>query len=257
MLSTRLKRTSSALPLLGIGLVALVLQALPASATTTTTTTTTSTTIPGSTTTTTVPSPYPYMQLGAKNASVLAFQLKLASSGYWIGNANGTFTDLTQQAVYALEKVNGLPRDGVVTRRVGLALNAGLLPRPVTSRGLAIEVSLTKQILLIVRDGKIVKIINASTGGGYSYATGTGGTSIAITPPGVYSTYYEVNKWDVGPLGGLYRPKYFNRGIAVHGSYSVPPYPASHGCVRVSLAAMDWIWLNNMMPRGTKVVVYK
>ena len=111
--------------------------------------------------------------------------------------------------------------------------------------------------LFIVRDGKIIKIINASTGGGYSYATGTGGTSIAITPPGVYSTYYEVNKWDVGPLGGLYRPKYFNRGIAVHGSYSVPPYPASHGCVRVSLAAMDWIWLNNMMPRGTKVVVYK
>ena len=90
-----------------------------------------------------------------------------------------------------------------------------------------------------------------------SRITGTGGTSIAITPPGVYSTYYEVNKWDVGPLGGLYRPKYFNRGIAVHGSYSVPPYPASHGCVRVSLAAMDWIWLNNMMPRGTKVVVYK
>jgi hypothetical protein len=56
-----------------------------------------------------------------------------------------------------------------------------------------------------------------------------------------------------GPLGDLYRPKYFNRqGIAVHGYANVPPYPASHGCVRVSLAAMDWLWRTDQLPAGSR-----
>jgi lipoprotein-anchoring transpeptidase ErfK/SrfK len=54
----------------------------------------------------------------------------------------------------------------------------------------------------------------------------------------------------------LYRPRYFNAGIAVHGYSSVPSYPASHGCVRVSDAAMDWIWGNNIMAIGSDVWVH-
>ena len=42
----------------------------------------------------------------------------------------------------------------------------------------------------------------------------------------------------------------------MHGLSSVPNYPASHGCVRVSLAAMDWIWANDIMPRSTVVWVH-
>ncbi|MGC1210903.1 MAG: L,D-transpeptidase [Micromonospora sp.] len=43
--------------------------------------------------------------------------------------------------------------------------------------------------------------------------------------------------------GEVSRPKYFEeQGIAIHGYTSVPPYPASHGCVRVTLPAMDWLW---------------
>jgi lipoprotein-anchoring transpeptidase ErfK/SrfK len=64
-----------------------------------------------------------------------------------------------------------------------------------------------------------------------------------------------VDGWDKSPLGRLYRPKYFNGGIAVHGYLSVPPYPASHGCVRVSVPAMDWFWKDDRMDRGTKVIV--
>ena len=64
--------------------------------------------------------------------------------------------------------------------------------------------------------------------------------------------------WQEGPLGNLYRPRYFNSrdAIAVHGSGSIPPYPASHGCARVSTAAMDMIWARNLMPMGSRVVVY-
>ncbi|MGA1748009.1 MAG: L,D-transpeptidase [Ilumatobacteraceae bacterium] len=42
----------------------------------------------------------------------------------------------------------------------------------------------------------------------------------------------------------------------MHGSYSIPDYPASHGCVRVSTAAMDWIWDQDLMPMGTPVWVH-
>ncbi|MEK7411268.1 MAG: L,D-transpeptidase, partial [Actinomycetota bacterium] len=65
------------------------------------------------------------------------------------------------------------------------------------------------------------------------------------------------NGWWVGDLGQIYRPKYFSGGIAIHGSYSVPAYPASHGCVRISTAAMDMIWDLDLLPRGTTVWVYE
>jgi lipoprotein-anchoring transpeptidase ErfK/SrfK len=61
---------------------------------------------------------------------------------------------------------------------------------------------------------------------------------------------------DRAPLGDLWRPRYFNGGIAVHGSGSIPGYPASHGCARVSNGAMNMIWANGLMPMGGLVTVY-
>ena len=51
-------------------------------------------------------------------------------------------------------------------------------------------------------------------------------------------------------------PKFVVGGVAVHGSPSVPNYPASHGCVRVSVPAMDWIWDSGIMPMRTPVWVH-
>jgi lipoprotein-anchoring transpeptidase ErfK/SrfK len=42
----------------------------------------------------------------------------------------------------------------------------------------------------------------------------------------------------------------------VHGSNNIPNYPASHGCVRVTTQAMDFIWANNLMPKGMAVWVH-
>ncbi|HWS33270.1 MAG TPA: L,D-transpeptidase [Actinoplanes sp.] len=66
----------------------------------------------------------------------------------------------------------------------------------------------------------------------------------------------QIDGWRDAPLGLLWRPKYFNGGIAVHGAPSVPPYPASHGCARVSIAAMTWLWKNDALPLKTTVWVY-
>ncbi len=68
----------------------------------------------------------------------------------------------------------------------------------------------------------------------------------------------QVNGTDRGVLGALYRPKYFEtqRGIAIHGAQSVFAYPASHGCARVTNAAMDYIWSADLMPIGSEIVVH-
>jgi hypothetical protein len=62
----------------------------------------------------------------------------------------------------------------------------------------------------------------------------------AVTPPGSFTVYAQHYGWETGPLGSLYNAQYFNGGIAIHGSRSVPAYPASHGCVRISMSASEW-----------------
>jgi lipoprotein-anchoring transpeptidase ErfK/SrfK len=57
-------------------------------------------------------------------------------------------------------------------------------------------------------------------------------------------------------LGLLYRPKYFYKGVAMHGYTSVPSHPASHGCVRLTYPAMDLVWAETLAPIGTPVLVY-
>jgi len=52
----------------------------------------------------------------------------------------------------------------------------------------------------------------------------------------------------------IYYPSYFSGGFAIHGSASVPAYPASHGCVRVPMFAAKQ--LSEMIPIGTVVIVH-
>ena len=46
-------------------------------------------------------------------------------------------------------------------------------------------------------------------------------------------------------------------GVAIHGSTSIPAYPASHGCIRVSTAFMDTVWAYNLIPFRSTVWVYR
>ena len=57
-------------------------------------------------------------------------------------------------------------------------------------------------------------------------------------------------------LGEIFRPKYFRGGVAVHGSNNIPNYAASHGCVRISTSAMDFIWDNDLIPMRSVVWVH-
>jgi peptidoglycan hydrolase-like protein with peptidoglycan-binding domain len=222
--------------------------------TTTSTDPTTSTTL-APVTTTTLPVAVG-LRIGSRGPQVVALQRLLIQNSYWLGAPNGVFGSTTEQAVYALQTVNNLPENGIVNRPTALALLAGQhLPLHTTS-GNAIEVSIGHEVVMIVCNGHLLATLHTSTGGGYTYSQG-GMSGVAVTPLGVFHTYYQVNKWDVGPLGGLYHPKYFSGGVALHGAYDIPNYPASHGCVRLSIPAMDWIWASNVDPLGTTIKVYK
>ena len=195
------------------------------------------------------------LELGDRGRAVAALQTQLIRLGYWLGRADGSFGMTTQQAVYALQKAAGLTPDGVYGPKTAAALKKGVLPRVQSASGHVIEVNLTSDLLMIVNGGKIAAVLNTSTGGGYTY-TSDGVTAVAHTPTGQFRIFRSVDGMDISPLGELWRPRYFYGGYAIHGSNSVPPYPASHGCVRLSDPAIDWIWAAGQAPFGTEVMVY-
>jgi N-acetylmuramoyl-L-alanine amidase len=191
---------------------------------------------------------------GSRGAAVLAAQKRLAALGYWLGTPDGVYGPATAHAVTALQKVAGIARDGVIGPQTARVLKAGVRPKASSRRGDVIEVDLRHQVLLVVHNGAVRLVFDASTGSGAYYQSG-GTTHHAVTPRGTYHVFRAVNGWDPGPLGALYRPRYFNGGIAVHGYPSVPTRPASHGCVRVTLGAMDYLWAHRVLPIGRTVIV--
>jgi lipoprotein-anchoring transpeptidase ErfK/SrfK len=198
------------------------------------------------------------LKAGAKGAAVLTLQKRLTELGYWNGKADGKFGGTTQQAVYAVQKAADLDRDGVVGPKTQKALDEGVRPKAKSAAGSGrlVEINLKKQLLMFVDDGQVTAILNTSTGSNRNYEY-QGQTYLADTPPGHFRVSRQIDGWRHGPLGPLWRPKYFNGGIAVHGAPSVPAYPASHGCTRVSISAMNWIWSTDKIPLKTKIWVYR
>ncbi|MGW9349792.1 L,D-transpeptidase catalytic domain [Nocardiopsis flavescens] len=191
---------------------------------------------------------------GDSGRAVTALQNDLLDLGYWLDGADGEFGPNTAQAVLALQKAAGIARDGVVGPDTRAALADGARPSA-SSSGDALEIDLERQLLLVVSGGEVEYTLNTSTGSGKPYLGSDGSERIATTPTGSYAVFRQVSGWDPGPYGALYAPMYFNGGIAVHGYPSVPAYPASHGCARVSLPAMDWLREEGHIAVGTTVVV--
>jgi peptidoglycan hydrolase-like protein with peptidoglycan-binding domain len=197
-------------------------------------------------------------------AATKAAQKKLLSLGFWLLAPNGKYDETTRQAVMAFQKYYRLRPTGSMNDATAFLLNRiSIRPLAKESKKTVAEVDKSRQLLFLVEEGKTKYVINASTGDDRAYVEpdmNTPGVLIrgtAITPVGKFKTNRErPNGWWVGDLGQIYRPKYFIGGVAIHGSQTVPAYPASHGCVRVSTAAMDMIWDSGLLPLGSDVVVY-
>jgi len=156
-----------------------------------------------------------------------------------------TFDYDVQESVFAFEKVQGLDRTGVVDAAFWSKLADPIVPKPrYASAGDHIEVDKTRQVLFIVRGGAVRLISPVSTAGIPGY----------FTPVGTFAIFRKVDGYDTSPLGILYKPMYFTGGYAIHGNPSVPPYPASHGCVRVPNFVIERLFTSE--PYGETVIVY-
>ncbi|SCL48043.1 L,D-transpeptidase family protein [Micromonospora chersina] len=187
----------------------------------------------------------PTLRQGSRGAAVSALQARLTALRYDVGGIDGIFGPSTHHAVVAFQKVNGLARDGIVGPRTRAALDRPVVPTPrYTHPGYSIEADLTRQVLYLAKRGAVVRILDASSG-----------RSSTPTPTGDWTVGRRIDDWRQSDLGLLWRPNYFHRGYAVHGATAVPAYPASHGCVRVPVRAMDRLWTTIRV--GTPVHVYR
>lgn len=185
----------------------------------------------------------PRLALGIRTAAVAQLGDDLRRLHY-AAPYGATFDGRMLDAVYAFQKVQGLPRTGVADARFWQALGRARVPAPRFARPANhVEVSKARQVLYVVRGSRVALIVPVSTGGGGHF-----------TPVGRFAIYRKVGGFDPSPLGTLYDPLYFTGGYAIHGNPSVPPYPASHGCVRVPMWIAPHLYSTNAY--GETVYVY-
>ena len=180
----------------------------------------------------------PALRMGSHGPAVLALKRRLHELHYALPSVDSGFGYATYEAVLAFQKVNWMPRTGRVDGAVWRRLWRASVPRARVARGDYIEVDKSRQVLFEVRGGFVVNVLHVSTG-----ATGN-------TPVGTWHVYSEVAGWS----WVLWQPMYFLRGFAIHGYPSVPPYPASHGCVRIPMWAATA--LRGRWGRGATIRVY-
>lgn len=211
------------------------------------------------------PSPTPLAAVGTDSGAETArVQQRLFQLGFWLARADGNYELTTTQAVMAFQKYVGAPATGSVDAATAASLSAlAMRPYGKADSGTMLEIDKTRQLIFILVDGTTKWVFNTSTGNDQPYreedqnSPGEFVEDVALTPEGIHKVNRERPEgWWEGDLGQIYRPKYFVGGIAVHGSNSVPNYPASHGCVRVTTQAMDFIWEQGLMPLGLPVWVH-
>jgi peptidoglycan hydrolase-like protein with peptidoglycan-binding domain len=162
---------------------------------------------------------------------------------------------MTRFAVIAFQKVQGLKVTGVADAATMSALASPKGP-PVlaaSAGGDRVEIDLGRQLLMAYRGGALVLISHISSGSGRHYCE-AGHCGTAITPKGNFKILWSRSGWEKAPLGLLYNPEYFTTaGHAIHGSPSVPLYPASHGCVRIPMHTSQWF--PSIVTKGEPVIV--
>jgi len=177
------------------------------------------------------------LQPGMSGAEVKALQRRLAALKYYPGSIDGQFGTSTLEAVWAFEEVQGLPAHDYVTSAMQRALAHPGAPKVLVPHGGAnrVEISLSREVLVLYHNNQVELISHVSTGGGYYYCS-NGGCAYAVTPTGNYKTVVFMPGWVTVPLGEMYNPVFFiDTAFAIHGDTDVPLAPVSHGCIRIPM----------------------
>jgi hypothetical protein len=186
--------------------------------------------------------------IGARGAAVKSVQRRLNQLHYYAGKADGTYGQDTAEAVWAFKEAQGLPMNAstntLVTSKFRRDLIHPRMPKVLVPKGGAnrIEINQNDELLVLYRNNEVQLILHVSSGGGYHYCSPHGGgCGVAITPDGNYTALWFHRGWLQVPLGYMYNPVFFIGGsYAIHGDVPVPWFPASHGCVRIWMAAAHW-----------------
>ena len=180
----------------------------------------------------------PNLRVGSRGASVLGLEQRLHQLHYALGRVDGYYGTDTSDAVVAFQKLHGLPRTGSTDLVFWRALDRAGIPVP-RYGGKHVEVSKERQVLFLVSGGQVGLIVPVSTG-----ATGN-------TPIGVWHVYSRVPGYNAEQM---YYSSFFVGAFAIHGYHSVPPYPASHGCVRIPIWVAPRVY--SLIDYDTTVYIY-
>jgi hypothetical protein len=191
---------------------------------------------------------------GSSGPITLAYEQRLKALHFDPGPVDGSYSQDTNYAVVAVEKLYNQPRDGVIGPNVKFILeNFSYKAAKPKAEGDRVEIDLDTQVLTVYKHWQPILLTTTSTGSGEHFCGGEDGCQYAITPAGKYHFYYWHEGWDKGKLGKMWNPYYFNGGIAVHGLASVPDYPASHGCARIPMNIASYFPL--LVTKGESVYV--
>lgn len=175
----------------------------------------------------------PSAGLGATGRFVQLMQQRLAALHFYI----------PQTGVYdggmrlALDAYHRLLRHGVSQSLDGATVNdllngVGQFHIRYPKHGKHAEGDLTRQVLALIDNGKVVALYPISSGKP-STPTVVGSFHVYLKTPGYLPD-------------GMYYSSFFTGGYAIHGFNPAPDYPASHGCMRVPIvdAISIYRWLN-------------
>ena len=173
--------------------------------------------------------PLPSLGSGSSGIFVKLLERRLAQLGHHLRGRDKYYGQDTLDAVMAFNKVHGRARVSHVSSSTWYTLAGAHRPKArFSGPRFHIEVNQSKQVLYVVRGGKVRKILHVSTG--------------APSTPTYDGTYQFWGKIAGYSPNRLYYPSYFHGARAIHGWPEVPPYNASHGCVRVPMWAAKWIY---------------
>jgi peptidoglycan hydrolase-like protein with peptidoglycan-binding domain len=189
---------------------------------------------------------YPTQSIKSQGPLVWYLEYQLTALKYCPGPIDGVYDYRTRDAVMAFQKVERVPRDGIANDTFWQHISVAKTPVPkMTDVGYRVEIDITRQVLLMITDNKVWKIVHVSTGAGQR-RTRTG--------------HFQIGRKDKGWVeaitvrGRMYFPSYVVSRTAIHGYKSVPSRPASHGCIRVPVWMAEELFYQ--LPTGTTVDIY-
>jgi lipoprotein-anchoring transpeptidase ErfK/SrfK len=179
-----------------------------------------------------------YAGPGAKGPGVRWLQDKLASMHY-VTSRSGSYDAATGRAIMAWRKVAGFSRTYTAGEDVyaGLLKGKGVFKVRHPGDGRHVEARINQQVLALIEGGKVQRIYHTSSG--------------APATPTVRGKFRVYLKTPGTNAKGMVDSSYFIRGYAIHGYASVPPYNASHGCLRVPVpnarSIYDWLRIGDVV----------